>query len=46
MLVLSRKRFEKIVIGNVTITVTKIRGNTVQIGVDAPKDIKIERVEK
>lgn len=46
MLVLSRKKFEKIIVGNVTITVTKIRGNTVQIGIDAPKDVKIERVEK
>lgn len=46
MLVLSRKMGERIVIGDdVTITVSRISGNRVSIGVEAPSDIKVIRGE-
>ena len=45
MLVLTRKKHETIKIGDVKVTVTSIRGNTVQIGIDAPKNVKILREE-
>ncbi len=46
MLVLSRKRGERIVIGpNIELTVVDIRGNTVRLGVDAPRDVSIHRQE-
>ena len=46
MLVLSRKLYEAIQIGdNITITVCRIGGDTVQIGIEAPKDVNIARTE-
>lgn len=46
MLVLSRKAFESIIIGdNIEVTVTEISGDKVKIGINAPKDIKIVRSE-
>ena len=46
MLVLSRKNGEAIVIdGGITLTVIKVKGNTVQLGIDAPRDISIRRSE-
>ncbi len=46
MLVLSRKHGEKIRIGgDVTITVVRIVGNCVKIGIDAPADVIIHRSE-
>ena len=46
MLVLSRKLNQEIVIGeNVKITVLKIKGNTVRIGIEAPRDIHVLRGE-
>lgn len=46
MLVLTRKNQEVIRIGeNVTITVLKIKGNAVQIGIDAPNNIRVVRGE-
>ena len=46
MLVLSRKRDEKIVInGNITITIVEIRGNTARLGIDAPHGMPILRKE-
>jgi len=46
MLVLSRKLKEQIIIGNnITVTVTRIQGNRIWLGIDAPKDICIARKE-
>jgi len=46
MLVLSRKDQESILIGdNIKITVLKSKGNTVRIGIEAPKDVRILRNE-
>lgn len=46
MLVLSRKRNEKIVIdGQIVVTVVDIRGDKVRLGIEAPKDISIHRSE-
>ena len=46
MLVLSRKRGERIVIGpNIELTVVDIRGNNVRLAVEAPRDVSIHREE-
>ena len=46
MLVLTRKQQERIHIGdNVTITVVRIQGNAVRIGIEAPKDVRVIRGE-
>lgn len=46
MLVLTRKLQEKIHIGeNITITVVKIKGNTVRVGIEAPGDVRVVRAE-
>lgn len=47
MLVLSRRTGEKILIGNdVVVTVIKVKdGNTVSIGIDAPRSVSVDREE-
>lgn len=46
MLVLSRKEDERLVInGNIEVSVVRIQGNRVQLGVSAPKDVKVLRGE-
>lgn len=46
MLVLSRKPNQKIQIGNeITITVVKVRGNVIRLGIDAPRDVRVIRAE-
>lgn len=46
MLVLSRKEGEKLVIGdNISLVVSRISGNRVTLGIEAPADVKIFRGE-
>ncbi|HEU4342551.1 MAG TPA: carbon storage regulator CsrA, partial [Candidatus Binatia bacterium] len=46
MLILSRHRDEKIQIGDdITITVTEIRGDKVRIGIEAPANVPVHRME-
>ncbi|MFK8114349.1 MAG: carbon storage regulator [Rubripirellula sp.] len=46
MLVLTRKTDEEILIGNdIKITLVRVKGNTVRIGIEAPRDIRVLRGE-
>ena len=46
MLVLSRKTDQEVVIGgNIRLTVLRVKGNTVRLGIEAPRDIRIVRGE-
>ena len=47
MLVLSRKRNERIAIngGEVTITIVDIRGDKVRLGIEAPQNVPVHRQE-
>ena len=46
MLILTRKANEKIVIdGGITITVVRIKGNIVRLGIEAPRQTSVVRAE-
>ena len=46
MLVLSRKVKEEILIGeDIKVTLIRVRGNTVRIGIEAPRETRIRRAE-
>lgn len=46
MLVLTRKTGETITIdGNITIQIVQVRGRQVRVGIEAPKDKKVQRGE-
>ncbi len=46
MLVLSRQKDESIMIGDdVEITIVDVRGNKVRLGITAPKEIPVHRME-
>jgi carbon storage regulator len=46
MLVLSRKIGEKLVIGdNITVVVSRVAGNRVMLGIEAPQEVRIIRGE-
>ena len=46
MLVLSRKKDEKIIIGdNIAIMVVDIQGDKVRLGIDAPREVTVHREE-
>ena len=46
MLVLTRKKGEKIVIGdNIFVTVLEVKGDQIQLGIDAPRKISVHREE-
>ena len=46
MLVLSRKRNESLVIdGIIIVTIVRVAGGKVQIGIEAPPDVHIKRAE-
>ena len=46
MLVLSRKPGESLVIGgNITVTVLEAKGDRVRLGIEAPREVSVHRVE-
>ena len=46
MLILTRRVGETAMIGNeVTVTVLRVKGNQVRVGVNAPKDVAVHREE-
>lgn len=46
MLILSRKPSETICIGDeVTVTILGVNGNQVRLGVEAPRDVRVDREE-
>ena len=46
MLVLSRKLNESIVIAdNIVVTIVEVRGDKVRLGIDAPREITVDRSE-
>jgi len=46
MLVLTRRAGEKILVGeNVTVTVLGVKGNQIRIGIEAPRDVRVNREE-
>lgn len=46
MLVLSRQRNEKIVIGrDISVAIVEIRGDKVRLGIEAPSDVPVHRQE-
>lgn len=46
MLVLSRKKNERIIIGgNIVVTVVEVRGDKVRIGIEAPREMPVHREE-
>lgn len=46
MLILTRRVGEKLIIGEkVTVTVLGVKGNQIRIGVDAPRDVTVNREE-
>ena len=46
MLILSRRAGEKLIIGeNVTVTILAVKGNQIRIGIDAPRDVRVDREE-
>lgn len=46
MLVLSRKLNQSIQIGeNISITIVRVKGNVVQLGIEAPREVPVVRAE-
>ena len=46
MLVLSRDKDESIIIGDdIVVTVLEIRGDTVRLGIQAPREVPVHRTE-
>lgn len=46
MLVLSRKTGQKIMIGeNIELTVVEIRPDKIRLGIDAPREVRVDRQE-
>lgn len=46
MLVLSRKIGEKILVGdNIQVTILEARGNRIRVGIEAPRNVRIQREE-
>lgn len=46
MLVLTRKKDETIILdGQITVKVLQVKGNTIRLGIDAPREIPVRRGE-
>jgi carbon storage regulator len=46
MLILTRRVGEKLIIGeDVTVTISGVRGSQVRIGIEAPRDVRVNREE-
>ena len=46
MLVLSRKESERLIIGEkIVVTIVRIEGGSVRVGIEAPSDVQIQREE-
>lgn len=46
MLVLSRKPGQSVIIdGNIRVTITQVRGETVRLGIEAPPEVRVHREE-
>ncbi len=46
MLILSRKKGESLIIGeDVVLTVLDVRGDKIRLGIEAPRDIPVHRME-
>ena len=46
MLVRSRKQNQAVVIGdNIKVTVVKVQGNSIRLGIEAPQDVRVLRGE-
>ena len=46
MLVLSRKQNERLIIdGNIVVSIVRVSGGTVRLGIEAPRDVSIRREE-
>ena len=45
MLVLSRKKNESIIIDGHIVTVVEIRGDKIKLGIEAPREINVDRLE-
>jgi carbon storage regulator len=46
MLVLTRKKRQSIVIdGRITVTVVHVQGNTIRLGIEAPREVSVRRRE-
>lgn len=45
MLVLSRKKNESIIIDGHIVTVVEIRGDKIKLGIQAPREINVDRLE-
>lgn len=46
MLVLSRKKNESFLVGeNIVVTVLRIEGDKIKLGIDAPADVEVDRYE-
>lgn len=46
MLVLTRKKDQVVEVGDIKIIIVDIKGKTVRLGIEAPAEIPIRRVEK
>lgn len=45
MLVLTRRKEERIIIGDVVVVIADIRGDRVRIGIEAPPEVPVHREE-